>query len=373
MAQPGEELVLQPRDLREGPKPEPGTLADEPMDARGALVAPEPMGVDTASTDIDVTEPSTEGLPTLPLKKEKPTANLCDTSHKLRGWKKSPGEMTTKELDDLIVMSVAACGSHVEKLNNEVRERLYPALLEMEKRYNKKQGARSDLKALEADGWHEYLESRGVTPATFRKWKSRNAVKELEGYLLQPKPKRKKKDNSSEVAETEQNLLAQAGLRLAKTMLNPLLTAAERAEKGQELSEQLIGAAEGGVYELNLPEHTGEYKLYAVEGANPDFTLLFLATSSEEALSMAREYECWSETETLLITKVSRGPIMLRALVRKKGWVHKEVKFAEDCTDESEKYHPKLLKRTPSAVESAPKKPMATVEVEPVVVDLSES
>src|SRR6266702_3055919 len=178
------------------------------------------------------------------------SAHLCGTQHKLKGWMKSPGEMTTPDLDAVVVASMKACGGHVEQLNKEVRERLYPALLEMERRFDKQQGARTDLKVLDVQGWHEYLESRMVNPATFRSWKSRNAVKELEGYLLPPKPKKKKKPVSPELAETEHRLMAQGGLRLAKANVDPFLTEAERAQKCRELSEELIQAAEGGVYEL---------------------------------------------------------------------------------------------------------------------------
>jgi hypothetical protein len=192
---------------------------------------------------------------------ESPTIDLRDGHTGLKVWKKSPGEMTTAELDECIVMSVAACNTHVDSLAKEVRERLYPCLLEMEKRYPKKQGARTDLKAPDEEGWHEYLKSRGITPEAFRKWKSRNSVGELQVHLFpppEPKGSKGKKGNSRDISETEKDLLAKAGLRLAKTILNPLLTADERSEKGAELSEQLVLAAEGGVYELTVPESQSE-------------------------------------------------------------------------------------------------------------------
>lgn len=52
---------------------------------------------------------------------------------------------------------------------------LYPALVELEQRYQKLPGQRTDLDDTDFKGlgWHEYLNSIGVVPATFRSWKAR--------------------------------------------------------------------------------------------------------------------------------------------------------------------------------------------------------
>lgn len=52
---------------------------------------------------------------------------------------------------------------------------LYPALVELEERYQKLPGQRTDLDDTDFKGlgWHDYLNSIGVVPATFRSWKAR--------------------------------------------------------------------------------------------------------------------------------------------------------------------------------------------------------
>lgn len=94
------------------------------------------------------------------------------------------------QLDGYIVERVGACTKLYEVLNHKVSE-LLPALLEMEKRIAKGQGFRTDLK-LPTDRpqtWHEYLESRGINPATFRQWKHRSATLKQIATLVEPNPR----------------------------------------------------------------------------------------------------------------------------------------------------------------------------------------
>ena len=76
------------------------------------------------------------------------------------------------ELDAYIQSRALRCSMHVNGFRRRATE-LYTALIEMERRYNKQQGARSDLHELPAKTWTEYVESSGINPATYRKWKSR--------------------------------------------------------------------------------------------------------------------------------------------------------------------------------------------------------
>ena len=91
--------------------------------------------------------------------------------------------MATKQLDALIQLRFSQCSKLFEGFTRHADE-LYQALLEMESRFQKQERFRTDLKELKAQGWHQYLESRGVKPATFRKWKQRK----LQSLVGPPKP-----------------------------------------------------------------------------------------------------------------------------------------------------------------------------------------
>lgn len=80
--------------------------------------------------------------------------------------------LSAVELDAYIQSRALRCSKHVDGFRRRATE-LYIALIEMERRYNKQQGARSDLHELPAKTWTEYVESSGINPATYRKWKSR--------------------------------------------------------------------------------------------------------------------------------------------------------------------------------------------------------
>lgn len=80
--------------------------------------------------------------------------------------------LSAVELDAYIRSRALRCSKHVDGFRRRATE-LYTALIEMERRYNKQQGARSDLHKLSAKTWTEYVESSGINPATYRKWKSR--------------------------------------------------------------------------------------------------------------------------------------------------------------------------------------------------------
>jgi len=95
-------------------------------------------------------------------------AQTCVTVTQVKGLK----FLSAVELDAYIQSRALRCSKHVDGFRRRATE-LYIALIEMERRYNKQQGARSDLHELPAKTWTEYVESSGVNPATYRKWKSR--------------------------------------------------------------------------------------------------------------------------------------------------------------------------------------------------------
>jgi hypothetical protein len=77
--------------------------------------------------------------------------------------------------------------SQCKRLNGSVirhENTLYLALSEMERRFNKQERYRTDLKKLKSPTWHGYLKSVGVKPATYRKWKSRQAGKQAKPIIV---------------------------------------------------------------------------------------------------------------------------------------------------------------------------------------------
>jgi hypothetical protein len=87
-------------------------------------------------------------------------------------------KMSTGKLDGYIRTQNKKCAKQYQTFARNADE-LYFALAEMEQRFNKKCGARTDIKKLGVPGWHEYLESRGVKPDAFRQWKHRRALQAL--------------------------------------------------------------------------------------------------------------------------------------------------------------------------------------------------
>ncbi|MGD0510735.1 MAG: hypothetical protein ABSA33_02745 [Candidatus Micrarchaeaceae archaeon] len=69
--------------------------------------------------------------------------------------------MTAIALDNLIKAQHAQCKALYSKLERN-SETLYLALEEMERRFERQQRYRTDLKPLKAPTWHGYLQSRGV-------------------------------------------------------------------------------------------------------------------------------------------------------------------------------------------------------------------
>ena len=109
-----------------------------------------------------------------------PSKSTCVTVTQV----KKLADLSSVELDAYIMSRARRCERYVAGFARRVSE-LYLALFEMESRFNKQQGARTDLKDLPAQTWMEYVESSGVSPDAYRKWKSRmNAATKQLGTVV---------------------------------------------------------------------------------------------------------------------------------------------------------------------------------------------
>jgi len=164
------------------------------------------------------------------------TSATCDTG--CRGLT----DLTDAELDARIRKSMDKCERHHHAFLKEVKESLYPALLEMESRYEKQQGARSDLHEVLAQTWHKYLVSVGLKPGTFRMWKSRMvaALKQLE-EVTGPEANQKSKTPSSRALKPTVRTFGQAQIALERRIFKDLKKAdtPQDVDRLKELRERL--------------------------------------------------------------------------------------------------------------------------------------
>lgn len=128
---------------------------------------------------------------------------------------------------------------------------LVEALLEMKSRFQN-QGARNDLHELKVTGWHDYLESIGVNPSTFRGWKQTCKAYRAYQEAADMNPPKKQREKKRKRRDAER--LAETGIDLAKEILRP---GPPKVEKQRRLAEQIMDA----VMEddtSNLPVETPE-------------------------------------------------------------------------------------------------------------------
>jgi hypothetical protein len=142
-------------------------------------------------------------------------------------------DLTSVELDAYIKDKALRCQRHVAGFTRRAAE-LYLALFEMEGRFNKQQGARTDLKQLSAQTWTEYVGGSGANYDSYRKWKSRMdaATKQLGVVVALDKGDSKgSKGGSSKNAAVTQAAkeLADAKLKLGKS-----------AEDGSEQAKAIL-------------------------------------------------------------------------------------------------------------------------------------
>lgn len=147
-------------------------------------------------------------------------------------------DLSSAELDAYIKDRAVRCERHVAGFARRVSE-LYLALFEMEGRFNKQQGARTDLKELSAQTWTEYVEGSGANYDAYRKWKSRmNAATKQLGTVVDPDGGSKGKGGAS---RTQSNSVAEAAKNLAEVK-EKLGSAAEGSDNEQ--AKAIIGQYE---------------------------------------------------------------------------------------------------------------------------------
>ncbi len=146
---------------------------------------------------------------------------------------KKLANLTSIELDAYIKDKALRCQRHVAGFARRATE-LYLALFEMEGRFNKQQGARTDLKELLAQTWTEYVEGSGANYDSYRKWKSRMdaATKQL-GVVVAPD---KGDSKGSKGGSSKNAAVAQA----AKELADAKLKLGKSAEDGSEQAKAIL-------------------------------------------------------------------------------------------------------------------------------------
>jgi hypothetical protein len=101
--------------------------------------------------------------------------------------------MSSLEIQAYIKSDMAECANLYGALTSKWSD-IYAAACEVERRFEKRPGARNDINELHVAGWEAFLEECGIKPATFRKWRQRTAaaMKPLESFVDPPKLKESK-------------------------------------------------------------------------------------------------------------------------------------------------------------------------------------
>jgi hypothetical protein len=127
--------------------------------------------------------------------------------------------MSSLEIQAYIKSDMAECANLYGALTRKWSD-IYAAACEVERRFEKRPGARNDINELHVAGWEEFLEECGIKPATFRKWRQRSAaaMKPLESFvdppeLNGPKPRPDKGKKSGCMASDAQAPRAKAAAK----------------------------------------------------------------------------------------------------------------------------------------------------------------
>lgn len=146
---------------------------------------------------------------------------------------KKLAHLTSVELDAYIRDRAVRCERHVAGFARRVSE-LYLALFEMESRFTKKPGARTDLKQLSAQTWTEYVEGSGANYDSYRKWKSRmDAANKQLGVVVAPD----KGDSKGGKGGSSKNA---AVTQAAKELADAKLKLGKSAENGSEQAKAIL-------------------------------------------------------------------------------------------------------------------------------------
>jgi len=157
----------------------------------------------------------------------------------------SLASLSQQELESRVRKSVETVTSLVGQAKTEVSNTLVPVLMELENRYNKQIGSRTDLHGAITPGWHAYLRSLGVNPGTYRVWKSRAHLSQLKTLILPPPKKRAKRVDSRKESAIENGaqIMAEAGMSLASILLDISRPEAKRVKEAMHLAAEMREAA----------------------------------------------------------------------------------------------------------------------------------
>jgi hypothetical protein len=146
----------------------------------------------------------------------------------------------------------------LDTLSNEgrqvIRTRLMVIWEEMSVRFERGESI-NGIAGTGGKGMGKYLRSIGFDPAKRRSWKFE--IRQEEGLRLareNPPPKRTLKKKEIVIStETEANLIAKAGVRMAQLLADNGVMPQERINKAEAVAKEVLNAIEGGRYERLEP------------------------------------------------------------------------------------------------------------------------
>ena len=196
-------------------------------------------------------------------------------------------QMPAPKLDEYIRDRVPECTRLHKLFHGRVRE-LLAALVEMERRYAKRPGARTDLGDLKEQTWYGYLQSVGVNPNTFRSWKHRSAAVSQLNEMVDPKPianptwQRSASSTGNAhngrlgLDEKTSNIFIKAAAKLADDVVNPLLTKADCIREAEAFKETLATG--------NSVDATDTITTFTIELTEAEIEFLrYLATENQKS------------------------------------------------------------------------------------------
>jgi hypothetical protein len=158
-----------------------------------------------------------------------------------------PGSLASlpqQELENRARKSVEIVTRHVVQAKEEVTNMLVPVLMELENRYEKQIGSRTDLHGAIKPGWHAYLRSLAINPGTYRMWKSRAHLSQLKSLILPPPTEKPDPPDPPEhKIENGAQIMAEAGMQLASTLLDPTLPEPKLIKKAKSMPKEMQESA----------------------------------------------------------------------------------------------------------------------------------
>jgi hypothetical protein len=186
----------------------------------------------------------------------------------------------------------------LDALNNEgrqiIRTRLMSIWDEMSVRFERGESI-NGISGTGGKGMGKYLRSIGIDPAKRRSWKFEIAQQDIL-RLAQESPRRKRSTKKKEIvihSETEADLIAQAGVKMAQQLVgDSAMPPQERINKAEAVAKEILNAIEDGQYErleplpsaenAPLPQTANYVDWESHQIPAPDFNLKYFAGASED-------------------------------------------------------------------------------------------